>query len=73
MLQRALAFTLTLITPGIWFFPETARLRFTHGIAAKLVNVYLKSVFVCGGRHDHPRVRALHPPIDSLLLDALYP
>lgn len=45
---------------------------FTHGVAAKLINVYLKSIFVCGGLDDHPRVRAIHPPIDSVLLDKLY-
>ena len=43
----------------------------THGVAAKLINVYLKSRFVCGGYHDHPRVMALHPPIDKELLKAL--
>ncbi|MCU0493265.1 MAG: hypothetical protein MUD01_16890 [Chloroflexaceae bacterium] len=43
----------------------------THGVAAKLINVYLKAAFVCGGYHTHPRVQALHPPIDSLLLDEL--
>lgn len=42
-----------------------------HGVAAKLVNVYLKAAFVCGGHHVHERVAALHPPIDSLLLDSL--
>ena len=46
-------------------------LVFTHGVAAKLLNVYLKSAFVCGGHHDHPSVKALHPPIDSVLLKAL--
>jgi hypothetical protein len=46
-------------------------LPFTHGVAAKLVNIYLKSRFVCGGSHDHPRVRCLHPPIDSVLLRTL--
>lgn len=44
---------------------------FTHGVAAKLINVYLKSRFVCGGYHDHPNVRAIHPPIDSALLAKL--
>ena len=44
---------------------------FSHGVAAKLINIYLKSVFVCGGHHDHPHVRAIHPPIDSVLLDEL--
>lgn len=43
-------------------------LAFTHGVAAKLINIYLKAAFVCGGYHNHERVRALHPPIDSLLL-----
>jgi hypothetical protein len=43
----------------------------TDGIAAKLINVYLKIAFVCGGHHAHPRVAALHPPIDRLLLDEL--
>ena len=46
-------------------------LSFTHGIAAKLINVYLKSRFVCGGHHAHERVRNLHPPIDGELLKAL--
>jgi hypothetical protein len=44
---------------------------FTHGIAAKLINVYLKSRFVCGGFSDHAKVRCLHPPIDSVLLKNL--
>lgn len=47
-------------------------LNFTHGIAAKLINVYLKAGFVCGGHHGPERVQAVHPPIDSLLLDELY-
>lgn len=47
-------------------------LAFRHGIAAKLINVYFKSIFVCGGVHGDPRVKAIHPPVDSLLLDALY-
>ncbi len=44
---------------------------FTHGIAAKLINVYLKSRFVCGGFHAQDSVRFLHPPIDSSLLKTL--
>jgi hypothetical protein len=46
-------------------------LIFTHGVAAKLVNIYLKAGFVCGGHHAHDRVHALHPPIDSVLLGEL--
>ena len=45
-------------------------LEFTHGIAAKLINLYLKARFTCGGYAAHPHVAALHPPIDSLLLKA---
>jgi hypothetical protein len=46
-------------------------LNFSHGVAAKLINIYLKAGFVCGGHDSHERVRALHPPIDSLLLKEL--
>ena len=46
-------------------------LNFSHGVAAKLINIYLKAGFVCGGHHSDERVRALHPPIDSVLLDEL--
>ena len=44
---------------------------FTHGVAAKLLNVYMKVRFVCGGHHQDPRVAALHPPIDKVLLTTL--
>jgi hypothetical protein len=44
---------------------------FTHGVAAKLINVYLKSRFVCGGHHQNVRVQNLHPPIDAILLKSL--
>jgi hypothetical protein len=44
---------------------------FTDGVAAKLINCYLKVRFICGGFHEHERVAALHPPIDSLLLEGL--
>lgn len=50
---------------------KSCKLRFTHGVAAKLVNVYLKSRFVCAGHHAHARVHSLHPPIDSVLLRGL--
>ena len=46
-------------------------LTFSHGVAAKLINVYLKARFVCAGRHEHERVKCLHPPIDSELLKGL--
>ncbi|BCQ61269.1 hypothetical protein PBOI14_30190 [Pseudomonas sp. Boi14] len=34
---------------------------FGHGVAAKLINVYLKGAFVCAGQELHPHVQALHP------------
>ncbi len=49
----------------------THRLKMTHGVAAKLINLYLKCRFVCGGHHAHVRVSRLHPPIDSVMLKAL--
>lgn len=45
-------------------------LNFTHGIAAKLINCYLKTRFVCGGANEKD-TKYLHPPIDALLLDQL--
>ncbi|MEI8095704.1 MAG: hypothetical protein WCG80_15950 [Spirochaetales bacterium] len=44
---------------------------FTHGVAAKLINAYLKALFVCGPAAHDPRVQFLHPPIDRVLLKAL--
>ena len=46
-------------------------LTFTHGVAAKLINIYLKAALVCGGNHQHERIGCLHPPIDKVLLDEL--
>jgi hypothetical protein len=46
-------------------------LSFTDGVAAKLINCYLKARFVCAGYSDHRKVAALHPPIDKLLLEEL--
>jgi hypothetical protein len=50
---------------------NTLGLTLTHGLAAKLINTYLKAGFVCGGHHAHANVQALHPPIDRVLLDKL--
>ena len=47
------------------------QLTFTHGVAAKLINCYLKMRFVCGGHHADNRVQMLHPPIDEVLLQKL--
>lgn len=46
-------------------------LDFSHGVAAKLINCYLKARFLCGGHHAHERVKCLHPPIDAVLLNQL--
>ena len=51
---------------------ETEGLLFTHGVAAKLINVYLKSAFLCPHLSTDERVMRIHPPIDSVLLDSLY-
>ena len=47
-------------------------LELSHGVAAKLINIYFKAAFVCGGYHSDERVKALHPPIDNVLLGKLY-
>jgi hypothetical protein len=52
-------------------FAKTQHSNFTHGVAAKLINVYLKTIFTCGGFHEDNKVKAIHPPIDSLLLKGL--
>jgi hypothetical protein len=44
----------------------------SHGVAAKLINLYLKIVYICGSYKDEGRINYIHPPIDSLLLDSLY-
>ncbi len=45
---------------------------FTHGVAAKLVNLYLKSIFISAEDISNDKIKAIHPPIDSILLEALY-
>lgn len=45
--------------------------QFTFGHAQKLVNIYLKSLIVCGGHHQEAAVGKLHPPLDSVLLNGL--
>jgi hypothetical protein len=43
----------------------------SHGVAARLINAYLKIRFVCAGHHEHEQVKCLHPPIDTPLLKGL--
>lgn len=49
--------------------------QFTHGIAAKLINVYLKSAVVCAMSNSSLEnasvMDVIHPPIDRLLLMAI--
>lgn len=44
---------------------------FSFGRAQKLVNIYLKTILVCGGHHQHPSVALLHPPLDAELFKGL--
>lgn len=44
---------------------------FSFGRAQKLVNIYLKTVLVCGGHHQDPRVAMIHPPLDLELFKGL--
>lgn len=46
-------------------------LFFTHGVSAKLINIYLKSIIICGGFFNHQNAKYIHPPIDSVLLKEL--
>ncbi|UMB61091.1 hypothetical protein MHL31_02550 [Lutibacter sp. A80] len=46
-------------------------LQFTHGVSAKLINIYLKSIIICGGFYNHENARFIHPPIDRVLLKEL--
>lgn len=43
----------------------------THGVAAKLINWYVKVRSVCAGHHEDERVNAMHPPIDEVLVTRL--
>ncbi len=47
------------------------KITLNHGSVAKLLNMYLKILFSCGGHENHARVAAIHPPIDNLLLNGL--
>ncbi len=50
---------------------EAPQAQFTHGIAAKLINIYFKVGLITIGSQHNKLVNALHPPIDSVLLKAL--
>lgn len=44
---------------------------FSFGRAQKLVNIYLKTILVCGGHHQHSSVALLHPPLDAALFKGM--
>ena len=44
----------------------------SYGVAAKLINLYFKVIFICGNYKNDERINYVHPPIDSLLFDSLY-
>jgi len=43
----------------------------THGRAAKLVSVYLKTTVLMGDAYDSSLARNMHPPVDRVLLQNL--
>lgn len=47
------------------------RWELPHGVAAKLINVYLKAGLVVGGPAEDGPLAALHPPVDRTLLEGL--
>jgi hypothetical protein len=62
----------SLIEKSVEIFDEKVQLKkIKYGVAAKLINVYLKTILVCGGYHEHEKVKKIHPPIDRLLLTEL--
>jgi hypothetical protein len=46
-------------------------LSFSDGVAAKLINCYLEAKFVCRGYSKDEKVKAIHSPIDDVLLEVL--
>ena len=50
---------------------EAPGANFNDGIAAKLINVYLKVGLITIGNQQIKLVNALHPPIDSMVLEGL--
>lgn len=50
---------------------EIRQLGFSYGRGQKLANVYLKTKLVCSGWETHASVAALHPPLDSVLLEEI--
>ena len=47
------------------------RQKLSHGRAAKIINIYMKTRFICGQNSEHVKIAVIHPPVDSQLLDCL--
>lgn len=43
----------------------------THGRAAKVIAIYLKTMVITNGHHDSMLAHVAHPPIDRILLQTL--
>jgi len=50
---------------------KKTELNFSHGVAAKLINCYLKAAFANAITTSHEKFKAVHPPVDRILLTAL--
>jgi hypothetical protein len=50
---------------------RVSRRPIKHGIAAKLINIYLKVAIIQHGSADPEIVKMIHPPIDRILLGEL--
>jgi hypothetical protein len=46
-------------------------LDFTDGVAAKLINCYLKAALINPNTVQNPKIKAIHPPVDRILLKNL--
>jgi len=50
---------------------KTKYVGFTHGVAAKLINCYLKAALLNHQSSNDKKIKAMHPPVDRILLEAL--
>lgn len=53
-------------------YRERKTIGMSYGVAAKLVNVYLKVTYICPSYKNDKKIKFIHPPIDSILLKTLY-
>ena len=50
---------------------KTKLFGLTHGVAAKLINCYLKASLINHQSSVDKKIKAIHPPVDRILLEAL--